>query len=357
MYINTDLIMRYRFVYLSAMFVLASCGGEKKSSDEDKQQNVLVEDRPTVVVDVVRKAPFNNEIVSNGKVSAGKYADVYWEVDGTIASVSVSNGKYVGAGEVLAQVESFRPKNALESAKAEMERARLSMYETIIGQGYDPEADSIPENVRRLSEIKSGYMQSRASYLSAQYDYEHCVLKAPISGIVANQTDMASNRANRNRPFCRIIDMNTMTAEFSIIENELPMVKVGEPVEISAFAMPGKIWSGVVSEINPYVESNGMVKIKARIANATGLFEGTNISVRIRQEAGICMAVPKGAVVMRSNKPVVFKAKNGQAQWCYVETSIENSEMVAIECNDIQEGDTIVVSGNTFLAHNSEINY
>lgn len=349
--------MKYTLIFTLSIFSLWACSGESKSGDEEKLQNIPTEDKATVSVAVVHSAIFNDEIVSNGKVAAGKYADVYWEVDGVLASVLVVNGQNVTKGTTLAQMETFRHKNALESAKAEMERTRLAMQEIIIGQGMDPETDSIPEKVIHLAEVKSGFLQSNASYLSALYDYEHCVLKAPIDGVVANISDKPSNRANRSAAFCRIIDMNSFTAEFSIIENELPMVEIGNEVVIRAFAKPEKTWGGTITEINPYIENNGMVKVKAKIRNATGLYEGTNISVRIRREAGVHKAVPKGAVVLRSGRPVVFKAVKGKAQWVYVETTKENSESVAIVCEDIQEGDTIVVSGNTFLAHNSEIIY
>lgn len=350
-------MMKRKVLYFAMVGILSSCGGEKKSADEEKLQNMLVEDVPDVTVDVVREARFNNEIVSNGKAAASRYADVYWDVDGVIASIGAVNGRHVVEGEVLAELDAFRTQNALQSATADMERAQLSMYETIIGQGFDPDSANIPDKVRHLAEVKSGYMQSKASYMSAKYDYEHCTLRAPISGVVANVESKASNKADRGRPFCRIIDTNSMVAEFSVIENELSMVAVGDDVEVSAFSMPEKRWHGVISEINPFVEKNGMVSVKARIGNASDLYEGMNISVKIRKEAGVRMAVPKGAIVMRSNKPVVFSASNGEAKWHYVETSVENSELVAIVCDELSDGDTIVVAGNTFLAHNSKIKY
>lgn len=349
--------MKCAIKLIPLLLLLFACCRVSKSGDADKLQNILIEDKSTVGVAVVRNEAFNEEIVSNGKVVAARYADVYWEVDGLIESVYVVNGQYIAEGTTIAQVETFRHKNALESAKADLERSRLSMHETIIGQGFDPESDSIPAPVIRLAEVKSGYLQSNASCLSAQYDYDHCTLKSPLSGVVANLTDKPSNKTNRSNPFCRIIEMNSLSAEFTIIENELPMVKVGNTIEISAYAMPENRWEGTITEINPYIESNGMVKVKARIKNATGLFEGSNIRVRIKRDTGIHLAVPKGAVVIRSGRPVVFKAVNGLAQWVYVETSIENSESIAIISSELQDGDTIVVSGNTFLAHKSEIIY
>ncbi len=59
-------------------------------------------------------------------------------------------------------------------------------------------------------------------------------------------------------------------------------------------------------------------------------------------------------VVMRSGRPVVFTVKNNEAQWVYVETGDENSTNIVIE-SGINEGDSVVVSGNTFLAHKSKV--
>lgn len=346
--------MKKESVNFAIVCLLLSCSNGKNLDDE-KLQNMLVEDCPEVTVEIVRNAQFNNEIVSNGKATASRYVDVYWDVDGTISQIMATNGQRVAAGEVIAQLDAFRTSNSYESAIADMERARLSMYEAIIGQGYDPDTTNIPDNVKHLAEVKSGYMQSKASYMAAKYDYEHCTLRSPIGGVVANMNDKVSNKSDRSNPFCRIIDMSSMTAQFTVIENELPLVKVGEEVIVSAFAIPDKTWKGVVTEINPFIESNGMVKVKARIVGGDDLYEGMNISVKIRKAIGERMAVPKGAVVLRSNKPVVFTAKNGLAQWHYVETTVENSEYVAINCSEIAEGDSVIVTGNTFLAHNSKI--
>lgn len=348
--------MKYTYI-LALTLSFISCSGANRNRDEEKLENMLVEDCPKVEVSVVSKTPFYSEIVSNGKVSASNYADIYWDVEGIIDNIFTTNGKPINNGDVIALVESFHSLNTLESARADMESSRLAMYETIIGQGYTPDSDSIPDNILHMAEIKSGFARAKASYTSAQYNYDHRKLIAPISGIVANLKAKKSNKTDCTTPFCRIIDTNSMIAEFSVIENELPLVKVGEPVEITAFAFPEKSWKGKVTEVNPFIENNGMVKVKASINDCADLYEGSNISVRIRKNIGSLMSVPKSAVVLRSNRPVVFKANNGFAQWCYVDVSVENSEFVAIESNDIQEGDTIVVSGNIFLAHNSNINY
>ena len=346
--------VKYWFI-MSLPFVAISCG-KSGGENEERQQNILVEDRQQVTTSVAKKSQFRQELVSNGKISAGRYADLYWEVNGTISDIYTANGKQVSQGATVARVQAFKLKNQMESSEAALEQSKLQMKEALIGQGYSPDDPDIPENIRHLAEVKSGYLQTLAQYNAAKYDYEHTTLKAPFGGVVANLNDKPSNMAQQSKPFCRIIDQNSMTVDFTIIESELSFVKTGSKVEISVFSIPGKSWSGQVVEINPFVETNGMVRVKAKIDKPSQLFEGMNVSVKISQNAGEYISVPKSAVVMRSNRPVVFTAKDHLAHWCYVETSIENSTDIAI-VSGINEGDSVVVSGNTYLADRSEINY
>ena len=343
------------WLIMSLPFVAISCG-KSGGENEERQQNILVEDRQQVTTSVATKSQFRQELVSNGKISSGRSVDLYWEVNGTISDINTANGRQIQAGAVVAKLQAFKTKNQLESSEADLEQAKLQMKEALIGQGYNPDDPNIPDNVKHLAEIKSGYLKSLAAYNSAKYEYEHTLLKAPFSGVVANLTEKSGNLAQQSKPFCRIIDQNSMTVDFTIIESELSFVKTGSKVEISVFSIPGKSWSGQVVEINPFVETNGMVRVKTKIDKPSQLFEGMNVSVKISQNAGEYISVPKSAVVMRSNRPVVFTAKDHLAHWCYVETSIENSTDIAI-VSGINEGDSVVVSGNTYLADRSEIIY
>lgn len=345
--------MRTKLSAIATAIVCVSCSSTA-NIDEEKQDNLLVEDRQKVGVVVAQVAPFDQEIISNGKIVANQFADVYWEVNGTIKSISTANGRYISEGSEIAQLDAYKLKNSLESSEASMENSRLSMKEILIGQGYNPDSTNIPDDVRRLAEVKSGYLQSLASYNASKYEYENSILKAPISGVVANLSDRPSNKVNQGKVFCRIIDQNSMCAEFTIIESELPIIKNNSKVEIRAFSVTDKYWTGHITEINPYVESNGMVRVKAQIDNAKDLFEGMNINIKICSPLGNKLAVPKSAVVIRSNKQVVFVANNGKASWCYVNTADENSDHIVIT-KGINEGDSVIVSGNTYLAHNSEI--
>ncbi len=332
----------------------AACGSQQKNIDDDKQNELPNEMEQLVEVEVAHNTDFHIDIISNGKIAAGTYADVFWEAEGRIAEVRTTNGQHINKGDTIAKLEAFRLNNTLKTSRSNMEQARLQMMDNLIGQGYAPEAADIPKEVLDIAEIKSGYRNAVAAYELAKYEAEHCAVVSPITGIVANLNASVSNKADQSKPMCRIISQVTMNVEFSIIESELPMVAKGTAIVVSAFAIPGKQWIGRVTEVNPYVESNGMVKVKGSLSNCTELFEGMNVSVKVNRVIGQYVSVPKTAVVMRSGRPVVFTVKNNEAQWVYVETGEENSSNVVISTG-IVDGDSVIVGGNAFLAHKSKV--
>ncbi len=66
------------------------------------------------------------------------------------------------------------------------------------------------------------------------------------------------------------------------------------------------------------------------------------------------VVVPRSAVVMRDNRPVVFVAQNGLAKWHYVGIGAENEDFYQIT-EGIAAGDSVIVEGNYNLAHDARI--
>lgn len=343
-----------RYIYLSVLCGMLMACNETVEQSDDRKGEVLKENRQTVEVAVLRKAPFAMEIVSNGKVMSGRYVDLYWESDGTIADIRKSNGEAVGEGEVLASLDAFRLDNALSVSKASMEQARLSMLDFLIGQGYEVNDTAIPADVMELAMIKSGYRQAEINCQMAQYERRHSELKAPFRGVVANVESIEGNRADRSKPFCRVIDTESMMVEFSVIENELSAVTVGAKVYVEAYSNPGVKMSGVVESVNPVVEQNGMIRVRARLERGHRLFIGMNVRVTVETAVAEQMAVPKSALVLRTGRKVVFTVRGGRAYWNYVETAAENTESLVVT-SGLSEGDSVIISGNVDLAHESDI--
>lgn len=312
-----------------------------------------------VTVMTLKKQVFHHELVSNGKVVAKDYADLYFRTSEVVADVWVKNGDRVRKGQKIAQLDLFKLNNTLAQHKNSLAQATLEMQDVLIGQGYAPDnLEAVPADVLELAKVKSGYEQSKAQYESARYEVEQATLVAPFDGVVANLFDKRYNVPKTSEPFCRVIRTGNMEVDFTVLENELPLLKVGDKVEVTPYASAAGVRQGNVSEINPLVDENGMVRVKARVDGSGQLFDGMNVRVSVKRSVGEQMVIPKTAVVMRSGKQVVFTLKEGKALWNYVHTGLENMEeytLVGWEADGLEEGMEVITTGNVNLAHEAPV--
>ena len=110
-----------------------------------------------------------------------------------------------------------------------------------------------------------------------------------------------------------------------------------------------------MSEINPLVDENGMVKVKASVEGNAGLFDGMNVRVSVKRSVDNVFVIPKTAVVMRSGKQVVFTLKDGKAMWNYITTGLENMTGYTVTGDGMEEGAQVIVTGNVNLAHEAPV--
>jgi RND family efflux transporter MFP subunit len=155
--------------------------------------------------------------------------------------------------------------------------------------------------------------------------------------------------------FCTVINNRSPEVVFNILENELPLTKLNDRVIVAPFSQPDYTVEGRITEINPMIDKNGMVRVKALLGNQNNKFyEGMNVKIRVQRLLGKCLVIPKSALVLRTNRKVVFTLKDDRAQWVYLETAQENSDSYVVT-EGLQAGDNIIYEGNINLAHESPV--
>ena len=342
------------------LVMLVACTGTKTDNTEKEGvTTVLPSQMNEVTVMTLAKRNFNHELVSNGKIMAKEYADLYFRTSEVVAKVWVKNGTFVRKGQKLAELDLFKLNNNLTQSKNTLVQAELEMKDVLIGQGYAPDnMDAVPADVLELAKIKSGYAQAKVQYESALYELEQATLTAPFDGVVANLFDKPYNLPKSGEPFCRVIRTSAMEVDFTVLESELPLIKVGDQVEVMPYASAAGVRTGSISEINPLVDANGMVRVRAQVNGGDKLFDGMNVRISVKRQLGEQMVVPKTAIVLRGGKQVLFTVKDSIALWNYVTTGLENMTectLVDWESSGLQEGMTIVTTGNVNLAHESPV--
>jgi RND family efflux transporter MFP subunit len=348
------------FLFLPLAFNYSSCSGTNGKAEDRMEKKQFTQERNPVSVIVLKKQNFDKELLSNGKLKALKKSILKFETSGILKKLNVKNGKYIAGGQIIAQLDDQKARQQLKSRIIQLEKAKLSRQELLIGQGFDGIAiDSIPKDILQTANIRSGYAEALNNVALARRELDATVLKAPFSGKIANLQSSVFERIDAGKDFCTLIDDQRFEVLFELMESELSQIKTGQKVSIIPFSQT-QSYQGQITEINPMIEKNGMIKIKAVLYNSGKLLDGMNVKVLIKSTIPKQLVVPKSAVLLRQNKEVLFRYKSGIAYWTYVKTTNENSTSYTVIANkdrgaEIYEGDTVIISGNLNLAHESKV--
>lgn len=350
---------RYLFWILCAALA-AGCGKTKKENAEDSADRMQHRvEYNEVTIDTLRRHDFTRELVSNGRLTAAKRSTLSFPVAGTITAIRAKNGAYVGQGELIARLDTTEYALELRKAQLALDKTRLEFYDVLVGQGYSA-GDTLtpPADVVQLARIRSGYADATASLQGVRRSLEQCSLCAPFRGKVADVEQQVYEKSKGE--FCTLLDDSRLNVRFSVLESEYGLLRPGQEVAVSPFADPRKEVKGRITAINPTVDKHGQVLVDAELANDGTLADGMNVRVAVRQLVAGQLVVPKSAVVIRDNLEVLFRYKDGRAQWTYVHTSLANSREYVVEANtdrgaELNPGDLVIVSGNLNLADGSEV--
>ena len=288
--------MRKTFVLIAALAMLVGCGGgttpDPSQGGESPSDSVIADSLP--IVGSLSQAERQGGVTTMGKVVAARFADLAFETSLPIQRVLVRNGQQVRRGQVLAQLDQYKLRNvveqqqrAIEQAQLQIEQAQLQMQDVIISQGYDPDkASSIPSDVKHNADVKSGYAlaksqlaTARTALAAAQHELRSGVLTAPFDGVVANLSVQAHQLAQPGQTVCRVIATGDMEVEFRVMEADLSKYTIGTGVSVIPVADKTNHYDATINVINPIVDEQGAVTLRAKLSDAQGLCDGMNVEV------------------------------------------------------------------------------
>jgi RND family efflux transporter MFP subunit len=343
-------------VIFALSILLVGCKSNTENS-EQKSNESLPEEKNIVETVVLEKQDFTREIISNGKLAAIQKAELYFKNPGIIETIKVGNGEIVSVNTELARLQNDDYRFNVEKAQVNMEKAEIDRLDALLSMGYKTGAENISPEHRKIADIRSGYNQAKIQMAEATHQLENVILKAPFSGKVEGLIQKSFEKADLSKPFCTLINDSRFTIEFPLLETEFSEINTRQKVTVTPIA-GAKQSEGSITEINPRIDENGLVWVKAEVTNPGGYLEGMNVKVSIKRAISGQLVVPKQAVVLRQNREVLFRYTGGIAYWTYINVLDENEHqysVVAAEGATLELGDTVIISNNLNLAHESEV--
>ncbi|MEZ5039381.1 MAG: efflux RND transporter periplasmic adaptor subunit [Saprospiraceae bacterium] len=336
---------------------LASCGPEAAQEMPAEANNPLPQTPPIEVkIAPVQKKAFPLRVITTGTLQASRQTPITIETAGQIAEMQLQEGAFVQKGALLLRLEDQEHHLKLEQSYLTLDEADVNKKDLLLSNGGQAEVDTSvsPEKLKLILTL-SGYDRAKHAIQLATLELAKTKVFAPFSGVIANVKVKPYQRLNAGEELCTLIDPTSFEVSFKLLETEALQVKLGQALLIQPIALPEGQLTAAINAINPIVDEQGLVSLRARLSSASiRLFEGQNVKVILEQQVPQQLIIPKTAVVLRSNKAVVFSYEQATnlAKWHYVTIGHENDESVTIT-EGLEGHETIIYSGNLNLDHDA----
>ena len=208
----------------------------------------------------------------------------------------------------------------------------------------------------QIENARISVSNAATSLENARDNLDDYSVTAPISGTVVTKTAKAGDKieGGSDGTLCVIYDMSYLEMTMSIDELDISSVEVGQEVQITADAVEGQIYTGVVTEVSVAGTTSGGITtypVTVRIDETDGLLPGMNVDAEIIiSSADDVLAVPSAAVnrgntvLITADSPSAVNALDQEAPEGYVyvavETGISDDSYIEIT-SGLQEGDTV----------------
>lgn len=228
----------------------------------------------------------------------------------------------------------------------------------ITGKDLDKQAQNAADNLRS-AELRMS---------SAEKTISHYTIDAPISGTIVDKKVKAGDKLSANdtamQNLCTIYDMSYLEMKLNVDELKIRSLEVGQEVEITADAVPGETYKGVISSILVAgTTANGSTSypVTVRIDDMGELLPGMNATAKITTASvKNVLALPNAALVRGSyvlvtrDSPSAANAETSMTApdgcvYVKVTTGISDDDYIEVK-SGLQEGDTIAYDNSSVSA-------
>lgn len=358
----------------------------------------------TVRTEQVTRQDIASVISTNGKVEPVKNFAAYAPAPATVRRILVHEGDHVRQGQLLlelddvdARAQAAKALAQLRAAEADLQAAQTGgTHEQVLTTQADLEKAQAERNdaqrnfeaVQRLQQngaaapaeveaarnrltranadvqllqsrlkspfsspemekVQANLTQARAAYSAAQELLKNLNVRAPFSGTVYSLPVRASAYVNGGEVLVQVANLEDVQVRAFVDEPEIGRLAVGEKVEITWDAVPGRTWEGTLTRIPASV---GMVGTRTvgetttEIDNSDRkLLPNVNVNVSIiTARQGNVITVSREAVHDLNGKRYVYKMMGNKLQAQEVQIGLSSLTRVEIK-QGVSEGTTIAL--------------
>ncbi|MBN9219974.1 MAG: efflux RND transporter periplasmic adaptor subunit [Mesorhizobium sp.] len=230
----------------------------------------------TVSTTIAKPANWTPGVEAIGTVRAVRGVDLTVEVSGIVKEIPFHANEKVASNAVLLQLDDAVERADLEAQKAQAALDQVSLTRAIELTKRGVGSDSTLDSARAAASASA----SQVTRLQAVLDQKQ--LTAPFAGTVGIPKIDLGQYLSPGTSVVTLQDLDTMRVDFSVPEQQLPLLKIGQTVRLGLGGgdMP---FAGAIRGIDPKIDpSSRLVNIRAEVANPDGkLTPGQFVQVRV----------------------------------------------------------------------------
>ncbi|MDX2506291.1 MAG: efflux RND transporter periplasmic adaptor subunit [Gammaproteobacteria bacterium] len=267
----------------------------------------------------------------------------------------ITEGERVERKDVLANFYSPWINQVQLDFIAALEEYDLSSFDPSKKAEVNVKLESLRNSLRLLNVMDMDIMRIKNSR-KVQNTIQ---LMAPQGGIITQLGVREGTYVEPYQSMFTIVDLSQVWVMMDIYEYQAPWIRKGHQVKITAPAIPGRHWNGVIDFIYPEVDSKTRT-LRARIAVPNpdealllNMFVQIDLSASASKES--VLTVPREAVIVTGEREVVVKSLGrGHFQPVDVTTGTWGGHQAEI-LSGLKEGDDVVVSGQFLIDSESSL--
>ena len=324
---------------------------------------------PAVAVAEAKTETWQSRLPAIGTFRAVQGIDVSPQVGGVVRAIGFESGQDVEKGQMLAQIDDSVEQADLKSNLATLRNAELSLErQRQLVSGGSTTTANVDLALSQRDSAAAAADRTRALIGQKQ-------LNAPFSGRLGLRKVDVGQYISPGTSIVTLQQLDPIDVDFPIPEQELDRLTIGQPVEITVDAYPGKVYKGKVGSIDARVSAETRtILVRARVENPDrelrpGMF--ANVSVLTGEPVEV-VTIPRTSVTYSLYGDSVFvvkpaPAESGSAQAApapgdqplvvdrrVVKTGATQGDRVSVT-DGVKVGDKVVTEGQLKLQPNARV--
>ncbi len=334
----------------AGMFAIKSCQSRQMAA-----MNAMTPPPTTVAVATATETEWQPFLEATGTLVATQGVFVSAEVAGKVREIHVESGEPVEANALLLQLDDSIEQAEVQGLIAEAGLGKLEFERAaqLLNNKLGSQAD--------YDRTRANLQKTQADLAAKRALLEKKAIRAPFPGILGiRQVDVGAYLEPGDQ-IVSLQQLDPIYADFSLPERYQSSITPGQQVSIQAKAWPGELFEGVISAIDPRIDSNTRsVRIRATLANRKlllrpGMFAEVHLLLPVRSNV---VTVPQTAIMYNPYGNAVYVVQPGDAglvvDYRQVQTGTVRDGQIEIS-SGLQAGERVVSAGQLKLRNGMAI--